>query len=138
MNYPPTPEAMGRASCFTDSTDVDISTGSAGKSFPECFKPLNIVTNISLLFRIKKMFFNKKRKKIYRKQCKQYKELHLNALRFKTSSVNNKTILLFTAILLKIRGLALKNSSVNNVNNDSHNIICAITCFHPPIFLCIP
>ena len=84
------------------------------------------------------MFFNKKRKKIYRKQCKQYKGLHLNALRFKTSSVNNKTILLFTAMLLKIRGLALKNSSVNNVNNDSHNIICAITCFYPPIFLCIP
>ena len=82
----------------------------------------------------KKMFFNKKRKKIYRKQCKQYKELHLNALRFKTSSVNNKTILLFTAILLKIRGLALKNSSVNNVNNDSHNIICAITCFYPLYF----
>ena len=85
------------------------------------------------------MFFNKKRKKkIYRKQCKQYKELHLNALRFKTSSVNNKTILLFTAIPLKIRGLAFKNSSVNNVNNDSHNIICAIACFYPPIFLCIP
>jgi len=84
------------------------------------------------------MFFNKKRKKIYRKQCKQYKELHLNALRFKTSSVNNETILLFTAMLLKIRGLALKNSSVNNGNNDSHNIIYAITCFYPLYFYIFP
>ena len=129
---------MGRASCFTDSTDVDISTGSAGNSFPECFKPLNIVTNLSLLFRIKKCFSIKNEKKIYRKQCKQYKELHLNALMFKTSSVNNKTILLFTAILLKIRGLALKNSSVNNGNNDSHNIIYAITCFYPLYFYIFP
>lgn len=35
VNYPPTPEAMGWASCFLALTTVSDSTGSTGSSCPE-------------------------------------------------------------------------------------------------------
>ena len=35
VNYPPTAKPMCWASCFTDSTNVDISTGSSDNSCPE-------------------------------------------------------------------------------------------------------